>query len=301
MKSQFAKIGVWGRMSDTSVAATALEIIARLRALGIEVLIPGQAALPDSVADVATQSADALPAEVDLIVTVGGDGTMLHAARRAALYGVPLIGVNLGRLGFLTDIPREGMLERLESVLAGQYRAEERLLLEASIVRANGSDTAVLALNDVVLQKGRSGRMQEFITYVDGDYVNKHEGDGLIVSTPTGSTAYALSCGGPIVAPDVDALMIVPICPHTLSDRPLVLKASSTVEIRVAGLHGSVAGVSCDGEETGEIREGECLKIRPSNKTVRLLHPVEHSYFQVLRSKLNWGRANRVGRSTTRS
>ena len=301
MNSQFAQIGVWGRMSDARVAAAALELIEHLRAAQLAVSIPAQAAIPDALAHVPTRPADTLPGEVDLIVTVGGDGTMLHAARRAAPRGVPLIGVNLGRLGFLTDIPRESMLERLDAMLAGHYRAEERLMLEATIVHASGPETAILALNDVVLQKGHSGRMHEFITSVDGAYVNTHEGDGLIVSTPTGSTAYALSCGGPIVAPDVDALMIVPICPHTLSDRPLVLKASSTVEIRVAGLHGSVAGVSCDGEETGEMREGDKLHIKASERTMRLLHPLEHSYYEVLRSKLNWGRATRVGRSTIRN
>lgn len=302
MDSQFPKVGVWGRLSDANVAATALEIIERLQAAGLAVAIPSQADVPASLARVTTESAETLPAKVDLIVTVGGDGTMLHAARRAAPRGVPLIGVNLGRLGFLTDIPRGAMIERLEAMLSGQYRAEDRIMLEASILRTNRTDhTEAVALNDVVLQKGLSGRMQDFTTYVDGEFVNTHAGDGLIVSTPTGSTAYALSCGGPIVAPDVDALMIVPICPHTLSDRPLVIKASRTVEIEVAGLHGSTAGVSCDGEDTGEMLEGDRLRVRATAKTVRLLHPLEHSYFEVLRSKLNWGRATRAGRNTPRS
>jgi NAD+ kinase len=301
MKAQFNTIGVWGRLSDARVAETALQIIERLRSAGVDVLMPAQADVPAELTNVGTLDTDALAAKVDLIITVGGDGTMLHAARRAALQGVPLIGVNLGRLGFLTDIPREGMLERIEAMLAGHYRAEDRLLLKASIIRAGGEDETVLALNDVALQKGRSGRMQEFVTYVDGDYVNTHEGDGLIVSTPTGSTAYALSCGGPIVAPDVDALMIVPICPHTLSDRPLVLKASSTVEIRVAGVQGSAAGVACDGEQIGEMLEGDKLRVRAAKMTVRLLHPLEHSYYEVLRSKLNWGRATRAGRTTPRN
>jgi NAD+ kinase len=188
------------------------------------------------------------------------------------------------------------MLERIEAMLIGQYRPEDRLMLEARAVRTGSTGEPILALNDVVLQKGRTGRMQDFVTHVDGDYVNTHEGDGLIVCTATGSTAYALSCGGPIVQPDVNALMIVPICPHTLSDRPLVLKASSIVEIRVEGLQGGAAGVACDGEEVAELGEGDTLRIRAARCSVRLLHPVEHSYYEVLRSKLNWGRATRAGR-----
>ena len=165
-------------------------------------------------------------------------------------------------------------------------------MLEARIgTRARG-----LALNDVVLQKGETGRMLDFVTSVDGSYVNTHRGDGLIVATPTGSTAYALSCGGPIIQPDVDALVMVPICPHTLSERPLVFRASSTIEVEVEAGAASAAHVVCDGDDLGPIAETERLLIQVAPETVTLLHPRDYNYHELLRSKLNWGRANRDGR-----
>src|SRR5690606_21269853 len=169
-----------------------------------------------------------LASHVDLVVAVGGDGTLLHAARHVASRNVPLLGVNRGRLGFLTDISPELMLDAIDAILAGDYLREQRLMLAATIDGGSAAD-GLFALNDVVLQRGESGRLSDFTTVVDGVYVNTHRGDGLIVATPTGSTAYALSCGGPIIQPSVSALVMVPICPHTLSDRPLVLPATSTI------------------------------------------------------------------------
>jgi NAD+ kinase len=165
-------------------------------------------------------------------------------------------------------------------------------MLAARIGAPGEATPALLALNDVVLQKGEAGRMLDFVTMVDGTYVNTHRGDGLIVATPTGSTAYALSCGGPIIQPDVEALVMVPICPHTLSDRPLLLKASSKIEVRVEGAD---AHVVCDGEELGRLNRDERLRIELADRTVTLLHPRDYNYYELLRSKLNWGRANRNG------
>jgi NAD+ kinase len=177
--------------------------------------------------------------------------------------------------------------------LSGDYLAERRLMLRADI----GAGAAHgLALNDVVVQKGKIGRMLDFVTLVDGTYVNTHRGDGLIVATPTGSTAYALSCGGPIIQPEVEALVMVPICPHTLSDRPLVLKASSVIEVQVeTGAEG--AHVVCDGEELGLIDDRTPLHIRLATQAVTLLHPRDYNYYELLRSKLNWGRARSRPRS----
>ncbi|HET7131117.1 MAG TPA: NAD(+)/NADH kinase, partial [Gammaproteobacteria bacterium] len=221
-----------------------------------------------------------------------GDGTLLHAARHVAHRDVPLLGINRGRLGFLTDVSPEHMLETIDAILGGDYLAERRLMLAARIGAPGEAPPALLALNDVVLQKGEAGRMLDFVTMVDGTYVNTHRGDGLIVATPTGSTAYALSCGGPIIQPDVDALVMVPICPHTLSDRPLLLKASSKIEVRVEGAD---AHVVCDGEELGRLNRDERLRIELADRTVTLLHPRDYNYYELLRSKLNWGRANRNG------
>jgi NAD+ kinase len=217
---------------------------------------------------------------------------LVQAARHVPRRGVPLLGINRGRLGFLTDISPEHMLEAVDAILAGDYLEERRLMLSAQIGDGS-SHPKLVALNDVVLQKGETGRMLDFVTTVDGSYVNAHRGDGLIVATPTGSTAYALSCGGPIIQPNVDALVMVPICPHTLSDRPLVLKLTSSIEVRVDTGVGSAAHVVCDGEDLGRIASGDILRIGLADESVTLLHPRDYNYYELLRSKLNWGRANR--------
>jgi NAD+ kinase len=216
---------------------------------------------------------------------------LLHAARNVAARNVPLVGINRGRLGFLTDVTPEHLREALNAILAGKYLAERRLTLAAQLgKRAKGSS---FALNDVVLQKGDTGRLLDFTTEVDNVYVNTHRGDGLIVATPTGSTAYALSCGGPIIQPNVDALVMVPICPHTLSDRPLVLPSSSEIRVTLDNAGGSEAHVVCDGESVARMAAGDVLTISLAKQPITLLHPREYNYYELLRSKLNWGRASR--------
>jgi len=295
MTIKFKKIGLWGRLGETSVVQPALEIVSQLQALGLEVFVPAQPDIPEAFGDATRLPAEQLASKVDLIVAVGGDGTMLHAARGAARHGVPLLGVNRGRLGFLTDVSPELMGETINAMLAGDYVAENRLMLEAAIAGDDQTHGPMLALNDVVLKTGYTGHMQDFRTFVDGEYVNTHGGDGLIVATPTGSTAYALSCGGPIIRPDVDAMVIVPIAPHTLSDRPLVVRSSSRVEVRVEPRPANQrAEVACDGEILGELGRGETLTIAVAKETVQLLHPRGQSYYELLRSKLNWGKTNRT-------
>jgi len=298
MSSQFHRIALWGRTSDTAVADLTAVIAAQLRHRGIEVFVDAAAHNSSALADCRVLPEGPLTDAVDLLISIGGDGTMLTAARRVAGAPVPILGVNLGRLGFLTDIRPEKVDVAIASVLEGDYIAEERLLLRASLLR-NGEDSsdtlATLAFNDVVLQKGSSGRMFDFDTVIGGTFVNRHSGDGLIVATPTGSTAYALSCGGPIIEPSVNALVMVPICPHTLSDRPLVVPASSKVEVTLADTDEPPAHVSCDGEEIGEMGPKDKLWIESADETVSLLHPRDHSYYELLRSKLNWGKASRSG------
>lgn len=295
MTTRFEKIGLWGRLGEAGVADLALEIVSQLRKLGLKVFVPAQADIPKGFGDTHHLPPDQLAAEVDLIVAVGGDGTMLHAARGAAQHRVPLLGVNRGRLGFLTDVSPELMGETINTILSGDYVTEDRLMLEAEISGGKKTRGPMLALNDVVLKTASTGHMQDFRTSVDGEYVNTHGGDGLIVATPTGSTAYALSCGGPIIRPNVDALVIVPIAPHTLSDRPLVVRSSSQVTVRVEPRPESQrAEVACDGEAFGEIGRADTLTIRVAEETVQLLHPQGQSYYDLLRSKLNWGQTNRV-------
>jgi NAD+ kinase len=204
---------------------------------------------------------------------------------------VPLVGINRGRLGFLTDVSPEQLRDALDAILEGNYLAERRLTLTARV--GTQQTGALFALNDIVLQKGDTGRLLDFTTEVDDVYVNTHRGDGLIVATPTGSTAYALSCSGPIIQPNVDALVLVPICPHTLSDRPLVLPSSSVIRVTLDNAGGSEAHVVCDGESLARMSAADVLTVTLAKQPVTLLHPREYNYYELLRSKLNWGRANR--------
>jgi NAD+ kinase len=293
MPSQFNRIGLWGRFTDGSVCELALQLSSHLAKRRLEVFaargLPRQA----RSRDVRIVPAEKLGKSIDLLVAIGGDGNLLRATRVIAGCSVPIIGVNRGRLGFLTDVRPEQMLAALDAILDGDHLSEERLMLEARIRGARGKGQRLNALNDVVLQKLASGRILDFETRVDGHYVNTHGGDGLIVATATGSTAYALSCGGPIIRPDVAALVMVPICPHTLSDRPLVLPGSSRIEVRVPPGSEGRAQVICDGEELGQLDASRTLEISAAEETVTLLHPQDYNYYELLRSKLNWGRANR--------
>lgn len=283
---------MWGRLGEHSVTEPALQILAHLRKRGITVLASVTSDPARALADATHVDERELATRADLVVAIGGDGTLLHAARNVAARGVPLVGINRGRLGFLTDVSPEHMLDALDAILAGDYLAERRLMLAAKSADQSAGG-ALFALNDIVLQKGDTGRLLDFTTDVDDTYVNTHRGDGLIVATPTGSTAYALSCGGPIIQPNVDALVMVPICPHTLSDRPLVLPTSSTIRVTLDNAGGSEAHVVCDGEALARMAATDVLTISLAKQAVTLLHPRDYNYYELLRSKLNWGRANR--------
>lgn len=291
MPNEFKRIGLWGRFNDSSVAEPAAQLATHLKTRGIEVFAADKLA---GAEDISLVPREALGESIDLLVAIGGDGNLLRATRRLTGCDVPLVGINRGRLGFLTDIRPTDMLDAIDAVLAGDYLAEQRSMLKARIIVGGAEPVAMNALNDVVLKSILSGRILDFETAVDGLYVNAHGGDGLIVATPTGSTAYALSCGGPIIRPDVDALVMVPICPHTLSDRPIVLQGSSTVSVRVPEKSTGQAQVTCDGEELGILETGQTLEIQTANESITLLHPQDYNYYDLLRSKLNWGQANRT-------
>jgi len=296
MSGEFSTIALWGCMSDAAVARLAAQIAAQLRARGIEVWADRTLHAGGQIEGCLPLTPSTPARDIDLLISIGGDGTLLTAARRVAGETVPILGVNLGRLGFLTDVLPEQIGSAIDAVLLGDYIAEDRMLLKATLAGdSHSTQDYTLALNDVVLQKGGTGRMFDFNTVVGGTFVNRHSGDGLIVATPTGSTAYALSCGGPIIEPSVAAFVMVPICPHSLSDRPLVIPASSTIEIKLADAPESPAHVSCDGEEIGQIGLNEVLLIEAADETVTLLHPRDHSYYELLRSKLNWGKTSRAG------
>jgi len=226
----------------------------------------------------------------DLVIVVGGDGTLLKAARLLVDMDVRILGINLGRLGFLTDVSRHEMEARLDEIFAGRFQEESRFLLRAVVVR-NGEETMHGdALNDVVLQKWNVARLIQFDTHIDGLFVTTQRADGLIVSTPTGSTAYALSGGGPILHPSLNAIALVPICPHTLSNRPIVVDAMSTVEIVVCDGQQTSAQLTFDGQTASALEPGDRVVIRRKDRPVRLIHPPDHDYFATLRTKLHWAK-----------
>lgn len=292
MPREFSTVALWGRLGERSVTEPAQQVLSHLRQRGITVLVATSADAERELDGATHVDEREIAAKADLVVAIGGDGTMLHAARNVAAREVPLVGINRGRLGFLTDVSPEHMQDALDAILAGDYLSERRLMLAATLDdRAEAG--SLFGLNDIVLQKGDTGRLLDFTTEVDGAYVNTHRGDGLIVATPTGSTAYALSCSGPIIQPNVDALVMVPICPHTLSDRPLVLPSTSRIHVTLDQAGGSDAHVVCDGEALARLAPGDGLTILLAKQSVTLLHPRDYNYYELLRSKLNWGRASR--------
>ena len=291
MSRAIKSIALLGRSTDRRVAEPMAVLAAHLTNAGIDVL-----AAPYAPEDLPARSIpeSEIATVADLIIAVGGDGTMLYAAAIAHSQDVPLLGVNRGRLGFLTDISPEEMLPGIDQVLAGNFSEESRLILEATLTDSNGGQRKASALNDIVVQRRETGRMLDLRTSVAGRFVNTHSGDGLIVATPTGSTAYALSCGGPILDPGMDAMVVVPICPHTLSDRPLVLPANLDVSVSLLARTGIQAEVMIDGHSMGELTSSDQLLVRKSDKRVRLIHPPGYDFYEILRSKLHWGRDSRV-------
>jgi len=224
--------------------------------------------------------------EAKLAIVIGGDGTMLSIARQLAPYDVPLIGINQGRLGFLTDVAVSDMESVLAAMLAGAYAEQTRTLLDATLARGAGGSERALALNDVFVNRGAVGGMIECAVTIDGRFVYAMRADGLIVATPTGSTAYALSAQGPIVDPGVAAFLLVPVAPHALTNRPIAVRDSVVIEIAL--LRGKDAGLHCDGQANFPLSEGDRVVVRRAAHRVRLLHPKDHDHFAMLRRKLHW-------------
>ncbi len=285
-----------GRFTDSRVAESAHALLAHLATRQVTVLVSDAAAIDHAAAAAETAllrvPEEELGRRADLMIAVGGDGTLLYAAGLVARHGVPLLGINRGRLGFLTDVMPQDMFGCVDAALEGRLEADQRPLLAACLRQAGGAVARALALTDVVLQKLATGRMLDFETRVGGRYVNTHAGDGIVVASATGSTAYALSCGGPIIEPHLDALVMAPICPHTLSDRPIVVSARARIEIELLPRPDTRAQVTCDGAILGEISPGDRLQIEPAGERITLLHPAGYDYYRLLRSKLHWGRGD---------
>ena len=290
MGSEFQKVAVLGRYDDPRVAEPMTALVTHLTKAGIEVLAADEMSLDLPVSRIAES---ALASNADLMIAIGGDGTMLYAGNLSHHSDVPLLGINRGRLGFLADVSPDQMLTSVDHILHGDYTCESRLLLSAILNKADGTKTIATAVNDVVLQRRETGRLVDMVTSVAGQYVNTHSGDGLIVATPTGSTAYALSCSGPIIEPQLDAIVVVPICPHTLTDRPIVIASTQTIEIRLLQREGTNAEVAIDGNSIGAIRPDDILLVSAADNRIKLIHPPGYDYFSILRSKLFWGRDSR--------
>jgi NAD+ kinase len=279
-----------GRFEENTVRESAAALLPHLVQRGLKTLVQRTAAA-NALGEAAMPVDDAeLVARAQLAVVIGGDGSLLYAARLVAGSGIPLLGINRGRLGFLTDVMPQDMFQSVDAVLEGRYASDHRPLLEARLSGPQRETRSQLALNDVVLAKWETGRILDFETRIDGRFVNSHGADGLVVASGTGSTAYALSCGGPIVDPALDVLVVVPICPHTLADRPIVVSGRSTVSVTLHERYDTRAQITCDGAAFGELQPGELLEIGPSEHRITLLHPPGYDYFRLLRSKLHWGR-----------
>lgn len=286
---QFRNIGIIGRMGSSHV----LDTIRRLKRFLIERHL--HVILEETIAEMLpghgmqTCSRKLMGEICDLVIVVGGDGSLLGAARAMARHGTPVLGINRGSLGFLTDIRPDELEVKVSEVLEGRYLMESRFLLEALVRRGEEAIGQSDALNDVVLHPGKSTRMIEFELFIDGQFVCSQKADGLIVATPTGSTAYSLSAGGPIMHPKLDAIVIVPMYPHTLSSRPIVVDGNSELKVVVASDMQIYPLVSCDGQNHFTCAPGDTLTIRKKAKKLQLIHPLGHNYYEICRTKLGWG------------
>lgn len=284
----FSRAFIFARADTDDVRATVQVIRDALARYAVTIadsrVIPAHGAWPNE---------PTLPTQVqegDFAISVGGDGTFL-ATVSAVRAGLPVLGVNLGRLGFLTDLSPETLDSELTAILSGRYRLENRLLIQGGLEPAPGSWR--LALNDIVLEKADGSHMIEIETWIDGRFVCIHRADGVIVSTPTGSTAYALSCGGPILHPELEALLTLPICPHNLSERPLVIASGSEIELRVPDHTAERCQVNWDGQVSLRLRRGQRLRITRAEQRVQLIHPTDYDPIARLRKKLRWGSQDR--------
>ncbi len=288
MKPRFKKIGLMGRQRSPESIQCLKILCEYLAKLDYKILIEEDTAsfIPDNTYPIANPSDFAK--QVDLVIVVGGDGSLLKAAHLVVRHETPVIGINRGRLGFLTDIHPDELTERLQEVLDGHFIEEKRFLLNAEILHGNTIIHHGPALNDVVLLPGEFSHMIEFEIYINQQFVCSQSADGQIIATPTGSTAYALSGGGPILHPKLDAIVLVPMFPHTLSSRPIVVDGSSVIDIKIIPRFETSAQVSIDGQSRVSIASGDTLHIYKNPDYLRLLHPEDYTYFSTLRQKLHW-------------
>jgi len=286
MNALFKTVGLIGKYKSPEIAVPLLALGKFLEARGVKVIIDGLTAQHIGDSRFPVHTLEEIGRDAELAIVLGGDGTMLNIARVLAPFDVALVGINQGRLGFLTDISIDTMCETINAILDGSCVTEERMLVEAEVFSGSDKVFGVLAFNDVVLSKGLKGSMIEFEVKIDGRFLYALRGDGLIVATPTGSTAYALSSGGPIIHPSLQAMALVPICPHTFSSRPIVIGGDGVVEITLRSA--ADARAHFDSHSDFDLNNGDRILVRRYKHTIRLLHPTGHDYYSMLREKLHW-------------
>lgn len=289
----FSTIGLIGRLGSEKVADSLIRLVGFLVARDYQVLVEDRTATVMPHHGQPEASRRALGELCDLVIVIGGDGSLLGAARTLCKTGTLMLGVNRGRLGFLTDISPDELEQRVGEVLAGEFEVEERFLLDAELYRDGVAVGNGEALNEVVVHPGKAVRMIEFELFIDGQFVYSQRSDGLIVATPTGSTAYALSGGGPIMHPKLDVVTLVPMFPHTLSSRPIVIDAASEIRIHIGETNQTYPHISCDGQTRAVAKPDDVLVITRKPQRVQLVHPMGHNFYEVLRSKLGW--SHRLG------
>jgi len=285
---KFNTIGIITKPQAEPVKQTLQSLFDFLKKKNCNIVLDEQ--IPDTINgnDFKQASREEIGKTCDLVIVVGGDGTILNAVRSLVHANVPLLGINVGRLGFLADISPDVLEVSLDEILNGSYREEQRILLEMQVHRDGKIIFEADAFNDVVVHIRDVARMIEFETHIDNEFVNHQRADGIVVSTPTGSTAYALSSGGPILHATLDAITLVPISPHTLSSRPLVVNADSQINILICNTKEGIAQATCDGHLSTDVHVGDHIKVKRKSDKITLLHPKQHNYFEILRAKLHW-------------
>ncbi len=280
------KVGIYAKKDHPDAELIASDICERFKLEKIEVLL--EASLAEQIGQVKGYAEDEIPELVDLIIVLGGDGTLISVARQVGERNVPIVGVNLGRLGFLTEITRDELPEMLERLIADDYQVSDRMMLDAFIHRNGQVVGKFTVLNDVVINKGALARIIDMETCVDGRHLTSYKADGLIISTPTGSTGYNLAAGGPIIYPNINSLLITPICPHMLTNRPIMVWSRSVIEIKI-NFEDDVVFFTADGQVGRKLLPGDRVEVRRSELRTRLVTSPSKDYFDILRTKLNWG------------
>lgn len=280
------KVGVYAKKNHPDAEQIALDIVARLGRAHIEVLL--EDSLAEQVGQINGFAEDEIPNLVDLIIVLGGDGTLISVARLVGHRDVPILGINLGRLGFLTEVTLAELPEMLDRLIAGQYQITERMMLDAAIRRDGKVVGNYTVLNDVVINKGALARIIDMETSVDGRHLSTYKADGLIIATPTGSTGYNLAAGGPIIYPEINSLVISPICPHMLTNRPIIVWSKSVIEIKVR-FEDDVVFFTADGQVGRKLLPGDVVEVRRSEARTKLVISPNKDYFEILRTKLSWG------------